>query len=149
MAMDSSGEDVSLTLGSLGLRTRDLALGANAFSRAMTAWSARFGRRGGTSFRAASTRRAGASSRTTVSSNAGAASCAGRRENLSAALAALIKATAHSAAHIRLIRKSPSSCYPMLLTHISMQGFGVQRGVKRLIDSPGEDIGDDGVGTRG
>lgn len=36
MALDSSGEDVSLTLGTLGLRTRDLALGASAFSRAMT-----------------------------------------------------------------------------------------------------------------
>jgi phage-related minor tail protein len=36
MALDSSGEDVSLTLGTLGLRTRDLAVGATAFSRAMT-----------------------------------------------------------------------------------------------------------------
>jgi phage-related minor tail protein len=36
MALDSSGEDVSLTLGTLGSRTRDLAVGAAAFSRAMT-----------------------------------------------------------------------------------------------------------------
>ena len=33
---DSSGDDLSLTLNTLGLRTRDLALGAGAFSRAMT-----------------------------------------------------------------------------------------------------------------
>lgn len=36
MAIDSSGDDVSLTLGTLGLRTRDLTSGATAFSRAMT-----------------------------------------------------------------------------------------------------------------
>ena len=36
MALDSSGEDASLTLNTLGLRTRDLATGATAFSRAMT-----------------------------------------------------------------------------------------------------------------
>lgn len=36
MAIDSSGDDVSLTLGSLGSRTRELTTGAMAFSRAMT-----------------------------------------------------------------------------------------------------------------
>lgn len=36
MALDSSGDDMSLTLGSLGLRTRELTSGATAFSRAMT-----------------------------------------------------------------------------------------------------------------
>lgn len=36
MAIDSSGEDVSLTLGTLGSRTRELTSGATAFSRAMT-----------------------------------------------------------------------------------------------------------------
>ena len=36
MAIDSSGDDVSLTLGALGLRTRELTTGAMAFSRAMT-----------------------------------------------------------------------------------------------------------------
>lgn len=36
MALDSSGDDVSLTLGSLGLRTRELTAGATTFSRAMT-----------------------------------------------------------------------------------------------------------------
>lgn len=36
MAIDSSGDDVSLTLGALGSRTRDLTTGAAAFSRAMT-----------------------------------------------------------------------------------------------------------------
>lgn len=36
MAIDSSGDDVSLTLGTLGSRTRELTVGAMAFSRAMT-----------------------------------------------------------------------------------------------------------------
>lgn len=36
MALDSSGEDVSLTLGTLGTRTRELTAGATAFSRTMT-----------------------------------------------------------------------------------------------------------------
>lgn len=36
MALDSSGDDVSLTLGPLGLRTRELTAGATTFSRAMT-----------------------------------------------------------------------------------------------------------------
>lgn len=36
MAIDSSGEDVALTLGTLGSRTRELTSGATAFSRAMT-----------------------------------------------------------------------------------------------------------------
>lgn len=36
MAIDSSGEDVSLTLGTLGSRTGELTSGATAFSRAMT-----------------------------------------------------------------------------------------------------------------
>ena len=36
MAIDSSGEGVSLTLGTLGSRTRELTSGATAFSRAMT-----------------------------------------------------------------------------------------------------------------
>lgn len=36
MALDSSGDDVSLTLGALGSRTRELTTGATAFSRAMT-----------------------------------------------------------------------------------------------------------------
>lgn len=36
MAIDSSGDDVSLTLGALGSRTRELTTGAMAFSRAMT-----------------------------------------------------------------------------------------------------------------
>jgi len=36
MALDSSGDDVSLTLGTLGSRTRELTTGATAFSRAMT-----------------------------------------------------------------------------------------------------------------
>ncbi|TXJ08854.1 MAG: phage tail tape measure protein [Afipia sp.] len=36
MALDSSGDDVSLTLGALGLRTRELTAGATTFSRAMT-----------------------------------------------------------------------------------------------------------------
>ncbi|MBN9594463.1 MAG: phage tail tape measure protein [Afipia sp.] len=36
MVLDSSGDDMSLTLGSLGLRTRELTSGATAFSRAMT-----------------------------------------------------------------------------------------------------------------
>lgn len=36
MALNSSGEDSTRTLDNLGLRTRDLAVGASAFSRAMT-----------------------------------------------------------------------------------------------------------------
>ena len=36
MAIDSSGDDAALTLATMGLRTRDLATGATAFSRAMT-----------------------------------------------------------------------------------------------------------------
>lgn len=36
MAIDSSGDDASLTLGVLGSRTRELTTGATAFSRAMT-----------------------------------------------------------------------------------------------------------------
>lgn len=36
MAIDSSGDDVSLSLGVLGSRTRELTTGATAFSRAMT-----------------------------------------------------------------------------------------------------------------
>lgn len=36
MAIDSSGDDASLTLGILGSRTRELTTGATAFSRAMT-----------------------------------------------------------------------------------------------------------------
>jgi len=36
MALDTSGDDVSLTLGMLGSRTRELTTGATAFSRAMT-----------------------------------------------------------------------------------------------------------------
>jgi len=36
MVLDSSGDDVSLTLGALGSRTRELTTGATAFSRAMT-----------------------------------------------------------------------------------------------------------------
>lgn len=36
MAIDSSGDDASLTLGVLGSRTRELTAGATAFSRAMT-----------------------------------------------------------------------------------------------------------------